>query len=255
MGTRSGLAYEAIGSGYASLRRAEPTWEQAVRQALAGAVSVVNIGAGSGSYEPADQSVVAVEPSTVMIDQRPPGSAPSLRAVAEHLPFGPRSFDAALAVLTVHHWTDPVAGLEEMRRVARRQVVVTWDPTLFAENFWFARDYLAEALERETTLATLRITTQVLGPDSRVLVLPVPAHCQDGFFAAYWRRPEAYLDPAVRAAISGIALLPDVVVKRAVAKLANDLESGRWQATYTDLLARESLDVGYRMVVHDAKAT
>jgi hypothetical protein len=123
---------------------------------------------------------------------------------------------------------------------------------VFAKNFWFARDYLAESLAREATLATLQLTTDVLGPDCEVSMLPVPADCQDGFFAAYWRRPSAYLDPGVRAAISGLALLPEAVVQPAVARLASDLESGRWQTTYADLVAREALDVGYRLVVHDA---
>lgn len=245
----TGQAYERIGSGYAVQRRPEPAWEAAIARALEGAGSVVNVGAGSGSYEPRDRSVVAVEPSEVMVAQRPPGSAPVVRAVAEHLPFAGSSFDAALAVLTLHHWTDPVAGLHELQRVAGRRVVVTWDLEVLENGFWFVRDYLPEALVRERDLARLPTVLEGLGSGCEVLPLPVPAQCRDGFFAAYWRRPEAYLDPSARAAMSSLALMPPEPVERAVAALRDDLASGRWQERYADLLALDELDLGYRLVV------
>jgi hypothetical protein len=183
-----------------------------------------------------------------MLAQRPDGSAPAVRALAEALPFTDQTFDAALAVLTVHHWTDPSAGLDELQRVAPRQVVVTWDPVVVAETFWFTRDYLPEALEREQGLPTVDAIAAALGPTSVVEVLEVPHDCRDGFFAAYWRRPQAYLDPAVRAAISACALTDPAAVGRAVDELRRDLDDGTWAGRYADLLGLPSLDVGYRLV-------
>jgi SAM-dependent methyltransferase len=246
---RPGLAYERIGVGYGTRRVEEPAWARAVVAALGGAGSVLNVGAGSGSYEPRDRRVVAVEPSRVMLAQRGAGAAPAVQAVAEALPFGDDRFDAALAVLTVHHWSDPGAGLAELRRVAPRQVVVTWDPAVVGERFWFARDYLPESLEREVGLPTVREIAAGLGPTSRVHALEVPHDCRDGFFAAYWRRPQAYLDPQVRAAVSALALTDGAAVARAVEQLRSDLADGTWQRRYGDLLDLDALDLGYRLVV------
>lgn len=245
----SGQAYERIGSGYVGTRQPEPAWETAILDALGAASSVVNVGAGAGSYEPRDRHVVAVEPSAVMVDQRPRGSAPVVRAVAEHLPFADSTFDAALAVLTLHHWTDPVGGLHELCRVAPRQVVVSWDLDVLEDTFWFARDYLPEVFERERDLARLETALEGLGAGSEVRVLPVPWDCRDGFFAAYWRRPEAYLDPAARSAMSTLALMPQEPVERATAALRRDLDSGAWHERYADLLVRDELDLGYRLVI------
>ena len=245
----SGQAYERIGSGYVGTRQPEPAWETAILDALGAASSVVNVGAGAGSYEPRDRRVVAVEPSAVMVAQRPPGSAQVVHAVAEHLPFADGAFDAALAVLTLHHWTDPVRGLHELRRVAPRQVVVTWDLGVLEDTFWFARDYLPEVFERERDLARLETALEGLGAGSEVRALPVPWDCRDGFFAAYWRRPEAYLDPAARSAMSTLALMPQEPVERATSALRRDLESGAWHERYADLLALDDLDLGYRLVI------
>jgi SAM-dependent methyltransferase len=218
-----------------------------VRAALGDARTVVNVGAGTGSYEPPLQ-VVAVEPSAVMLAQRPVGAAPAVRARAEALPFADGAFDAALAVLTTHHWADAGAGLAEMARVAGRQVVLTWDQGFTAQHFWFLTDYLPEAAEREAGLAAAA-TVSAAWPDARVLPVPVPWDCTDGFFAAYWRRPEAFLVPAVRAGISGLALLDQRLVDDAVRRLAADLDSGAWSARHADLLDRSELDCGYRLVV------
>lgn len=208
---------------------------------------MLNVGAGTGSYEPAS-TVVAVEPSLVMVQQRPAGSAPAVRAIAEALPFADASFDASLAVLTTHHWTDPAAGLAELARVSRRQVVFTWDQHFSTSHFWFIRDYLPEAAERERSLAALDAVV-AHWPDVTVTVVPVPHDCTDGFFAAWWRRPEAFLSPVVRASISGIALLDQAVVGAAVARLDADLRSGAWRERYADLLGLDELDCGYRLVV------
>ncbi len=240
--------YDRIGIGYAELRVPDPRIAAQVHAALGAANTVVNVGAGTGSYEPAT-TVAAVEPSVQMVRQRRSGAAPAVQAVAEMLPFTDQSFDAALAVLTTHHWTDPLAGLAEMTRVARRQVVLTWDQDIAADGFWFLRDYLPEAAERERPLAALSTVTRAW-PDARVLVVPVPWDCSDGFFAAYWRRPEAYLIPAVRDAISGLALLEATLVDRALTHLATDLNDGTWRRRHGHLLAREELDCGYRLVVN-----
>ena len=245
---RPGSTYERIGAGYGARRMEEPTWRRAIVDALGDARSVVNVGAGAGSYEPMDRRVIAVEPAWVMLAQRPVGSAPAVRAVAEALPFAGSTFDVALAVLTVHHWTDAWLGFAELRRVAARQVVVTWDPRVIAERFWFTRDYLPEALEREEGLPTVEHVVAALGPSSLVSALPVPHDCRDGFFMAYWRRPEAFLDPQVRGAISALALTDPDAVARAVEQLRRDLEDGTWRRRYADLLNARSLDLGYRLV-------
>ena len=157
-------AYDRIGNLYAVQRRPDPRWTSQIHRALAGNRTLVNVGAGSGSYEPSFMTVVAVEPSRVMIRQRPASAGPAVCARAEELPFADDCFDVALAVLTVHHWSNAAAGLAEMRRVSGRQVVVTWEPTVFAERFWFVRDYLPEAARREAQLATLSTVLKHLGP-------------------------------------------------------------------------------------------
>lgn len=243
--------YDHIGQDYAARRRPDPRWAARIHAAVAGCRTLVNVGAGTGSYEPAEPGVVAVEPSWTMLRQRAGDAAPAVRAVAERLPFATQSFDAALAILTTHHWSDAAAGLGEMRRVARRQVVVTWDPGVFARQFWLVRDFVPEAVAREESLATLATVAAHL-PGARIEPLPVPAACVDGFFGAYWRRPHAYLDPAVRGAISGLALLDERIVTVAFQRLRDDLDSGTWQARNAELLALDEIDLGYRLVIADA---
>jgi hypothetical protein len=155
-----------------------------------------------------------------------------------------------MAVLTVHHWPDAAAGLGEVRRVTRGPIVVlTWDSERLAD-LWFVAEYLPEAAEFDRTLVAAPDIARMLG-SSRTEVVPVPADCRDGFFAAYWRRPEAYLDPSVRGAISGLALLDQTLVDRAVAALRADLASGAWRRRHADLLERDEMDYGYRLVVSD----
>ena len=240
--------YDTIGSTYSRHRHADPRWTARVERALGDAERVLNVGAGTGSYEPTGRAcVVAIEPSIEMIRQRKPG-VPVVRGVAERLPVGTRTFDAALASFTTHHWTDPVAGLREMQRVAARQVVVTWDPSV-AEEYWLIRDYVPEAATREHGLATVAAATDALAP-ARVETLMVPADMTDGVFGAYWKRPHAYLDPSVRSAISGLALLDQTLVDAAMQRLAADLESGAWTARYgEDLAALDEIDLGYRLVI------
>jgi hypothetical protein len=239
--------YDLIGEGYVDQRRPDPRWDAAIRAAVGDARSVVNVGAGTGSYEPTDRTVIAVEPSTTMIGQRPASAAPAVRAAAEAVPVRDGAFDAALAILTVHHWADAVAGFAELRRIARRQVVLTWDERV-TSTFWLVRDYLPEIAEHEAGLVTL--DEVVAGLDvSEVVELPVPADCTDGALGAYWRRPHAYLDPAVRASMSGLSLLDQAVVDAAMDRLRSDLDDGSWHRANARLEGLDELDLGYRIVV------
>jgi SAM-dependent methyltransferase len=219
-----------------------------VSAALGEARSVLNVGAGAGSYEPADRAVVAVEPSAVMLGQRRAGAAPAVRARAEALPFVGRAFDAVLAVLTLHHWTDRAGGLAECARVARdRVVLLTWDA--MAAEFWLVQEYFPEFSEVDRPrFPTMEDYGPMFGGRARVEVttVPVPRDCIDGFLGAYWARPAAYLDPHVRAGISSFSRPGS---ERGLQRLAADLASGRWEERYGDLLDKEALDLGYRLVV------
>lgn len=243
--------YDALGAGYQRVRRADPRIAAQIRSAVGDARHVVNVGAGTGSYEPPDIPTVAVEPSAVMIAQRRASAAPVLRARAEDLPFRDDSFDVATAVLTVHHWTSVAAGLSELQRVSRRQVILTWDPTFFADRFWFVRDYLPEADGGKISLGTVGPIVEALGSASAVEPVLVPADCTDGFFAAYWARPEAFLDPQVRAGISAFQLADQDLVDAAVAQLESDLQSGEWETRCGHLRRQNSFDAGYRLVISD----
>ena len=244
--------YDAIGRGYATRRRPDPRIAAAIRLALGDARSVVNVGAGAGSYEPADRPVIAVEPSRAMIAQRPPGAAPALQAAAEALPLRDGAVDAALAILTLHHWHDRAAGLAELARVARRRVlIVNWDPAA-RHDFWLTREYIPALAELDARLfPTAAELEAALGP-LRVVPLPVPHDCVDGFLGAYWRRPEAYLDAGVRGAMSTFARLgpePAQSVMQGLARLGEDLASGRWEARFGHLRTLRELDLGYRLVI------
>jgi SAM-dependent methyltransferase len=239
--------YDRLGVGYTSTRRADPRIAAAIHAALGDAVTVVNIGAGAGAYEPDDRKLVAIEPSKVMIAQRPPTAAPAIVAGAEALPMADDSVDAAMAILTDHHWADRARGLREMRRVARRRAVVFQHDPQVGADFWLAREYLPTFLRR---LQGKRLA-DLMAPlgDVELRPVPIPHDCADGFLGAFWRRPHAYLDPEVRAGISVFRLLPEDEVAAAVAALRADLESGAWARRHADLLEREELDLGFRLVV------
>ena len=240
-------AYDRLGRTYTATRRADPRIAAAIEDALGDARTVVNVGAGAGSYEPRDREVVAVEPSATMIAQRPPGAAPVVQASAEALPFEDGSFDAALAIATIHHWQDVRRGLAELRRVARRVVIATWDLAV-SNELWIIAEYFPQAgtFEAGRTLGPDRIADLLGGGQVRPVL--IPADCEDGFIGAWWKRPEAYLDPVVRAGMSSIAAVEDQL-GAAVARLEADLRSGAWHERHRDLLARQELDVGYRLVV------
>jgi SAM-dependent methyltransferase len=240
--------YDSIGRTYTATRQTDPRIAARIWAALGDARTVVNVGAGTGSYEPPDREVTAVEPSAVMIAQRPPRAALAVQATAEDLPFEDDSFDAAMAVLTLHHWSDWSAGCEELRRVARDRVVVfSWDPAC-RTAMWLGPEYFPEQSEQDVEdFPSLEEQADALQAD-RVEVVPIPADCSDGFFSAFWRRPEAYLDPAVRAGISTMAKRSEAELAAGLARLRADIESGGWARRHADLLELEELDLGYRLL-------
>jgi SAM-dependent methyltransferase len=239
--------YDTIGTTYTATRRTEPRIAAQLWAALGDARTVLNVGAGTGSYEPQDREVTAVEPSAVMRAQRPEGAAPCVAAAAESLPFEDQSFDAAMAFATVHHWQDPIAGLQEMQRVARRVVVFTCDTTELAwrRRFWLTRDYLTEVAASPVGLATE--LARAIG--ARMEPVLIPWDCDDGFFEAYWRRPEAYLDENVRRGISVWGSVGREAEQRAVRSLRADLASGRWADRNRDLLDLEAAELGLRLLI------
>jgi SAM-dependent methyltransferase len=241
--------YDTIGRTYRRYRRPDPRIAAAIERALGGCVSAVNVGAGAGSYEPRGRKLVAVEPSLTMIRQRAPDAAPAVRAVAAALPFRDAAFDAALAILTVHHWPDGRRGLGELGRAARRRVVVlTHDPS--AVGFWL-EDYFPDIfrIDRHIFLP-LGELRRILGR-SQLIDVPIPRDCRDGFLGAYWARPAAYLEAGVRSATSSFAKLGEAELAGGLACLRADLASGAWQRRHGHVLAERELDLGYRLVVAD----
>lgn len=236
------VLYDAIGKGYAKMRKPDPRIAALIEEALGDARSVVNVGAGAGSYESPARRVVAVEPSDTMIAQRPAGAAPVVKGVAERLPFPDGRFDAATAFLTTHHWSDIDAGLSEMKRVARRRCVFL-DHDMAERHFWLL-DYFPQARPLLTPLLPLEKARAAFG-EVRIVTVTVPHDCTDGFFCAYWRRPHAYLDPQVRASISFFARAGD----GGIAQLARDLDDGTWRKRYGHLLNESEMDYGYRLVI------
>lgn len=248
-GTASAQLYDRIGSAYPATRRTEPRIAARIWEALGDARTVLNVGAGSGSYEPPDRDVTAVEPSAVMRAQRPAGAAPCVAGEAGSLPFADRSFDAAMAISTVHHWPDPVAGVREMKRVARRVVVFTYDADSpgWLERFWLTRDYLPEFAGLLTGLPSLADLTRAI--DGRTEPVLIPWDCADGFLEAHWRRPEAYLDDHVRRAVSVWTKVGPAAEQRAVAGLRDDLSSGRWADRNRDLVTLDAAELGLRLLI------
>ena len=238
--------YDRIGTHYSATRATDPRIATRIREALGDARSVVNVGAGAGAYEPEDLEVLAVEPSAEMIAQRPPRAAPVLQASAEALPLPDKSYDAALAVDTVHHWSDVRAGLHELRRVARRRIVIFMRDGSRGEPFWL-EDYLP-GLARSRKLSALAETIE---DELGAVALPVllTRDCADGLFSAYWARPERYLDASVRRNISQFALASEGEVGEGLARLEADLESGAWDRLYGHLRSLPELDLGHRLLV------
>jgi SAM-dependent methyltransferase len=241
--------YDEIGVGYARHRRPDPRIESAIHAALGDASRVLNVGAGTGSYEPPNRQLVAVEPSPAMIRQRPRSAAPCVRGDASALPFEDGEFDAAMAVLTVHHWPKPEDGLGELRRVANGVVVFTFEPTVH-NKFWLFTDYVPAVTRLPSAGGALPVEriAEIIEPD-RVERVLVPHDCVDGFGVAYWRRPHAYLDPDVRRCISAFPLLDPEEVMPGIERLHKDLETGAWHDRHGHLLAADAFDGGFRLVV------
>ena len=237
--------YDSIGVDYAQLRKPDPRIGAQIEAALGDASGVVNIGAGAGSYEPNDREVTAVEPSAEMIAQRPPEAAKAIQGFAEDLPLADNAFDAALAVLTIHHWNDQAAGLKEMRRVAsKRAVLLTYDPGFRGQ---WQTDYWPELIGLDDgVMPPMEFFSEHLGAVAISPVL-VPHDCSDGFLYAYWRRPQAYLDPRIRKGSSGFWMIDGV--DEGVSRLEADLASGAWEKRYGHLQAQDESDMGYRLVI------
>jgi SAM-dependent methyltransferase len=237
--------YDTIGVNYANLRKPDPRIAARIHSALGDARRVLNVGAGAGNYEPADREVIALEPSAEMIRQRGEGAAPVIQGSAEDLPFADNSFDAAMASLTVHHWTDKAKGLAEMRRVSRGPVVLfTFDPAFRA--CWLT-DYFPEIVTMDDGQMPKMADYKRWMGDVTISPVPIPHDCTDGFLYSYWRRPRAYLDPIIRKGISTFWKMQDV--EAGLARLAADLDSGAWDARHGDVLWLEELDAGYRLIV------
>jgi len=237
-------SYDTIGVNYSDLRKPDLRIEAMISRALGSAKTVLNVGAGAGSYEPADRQVTAVEPSIEMIRQRGASAAPVIQGFAEDLPFDDNSFDASMAVLTVHHWADQEKGLKEMRRVTRGQVVVlTCDPS--HQGIWLT-DYIPELVQLDEVIMPKMTDYEAWLGAVEISTVPVPHDCTDGFLYAYWRRPAAYLDPVITAAMSSFQAI-DGISER-LEKLGNDLDTGAWAQRYSELLNLDESDLGYRLV-------
>jgi SAM-dependent methyltransferase len=251
---RPEAAYDRIGRGFGDVRRPDPRIAKAIWAALGDASSVINVGAGAGSYEPSDREVIAVEPSALMIAQRPRDAAPAIQAAAEQLPLADQAVDAGMAVLSLQHWTDVEQGLRELTRVVRRRVVlVTMDVEVLG-RLWIIGDYLPETLADHAAAFPSIARLLELLPGASAAPIPVPRDCSDGFMAAFWGRPEAYLDAAIRAATSPWHQLAPAIVDRALNRLQRDLASGEWDRRHGELRAQRELDVGLRLVCGDVDA-
>jgi SAM-dependent methyltransferase len=243
--------YDTIGHGYSRTRREDPRFRAQIHAALGTARTVVNVGAGAGAYEPTDRHVIAIEPSDVMAAQRSPDLVPAIRASAGSLPLRDRSVDAAMAILSVHHWDEErEAGIRELRRVARGPVVIlTYDASISAA-MWLMADYLPEVAALDFRIfPSPEQLTEWLGGDVRTDKVPIPRDTPDWQLGSFWAHPERVLDANARAATSGFARMPASVVDRVVSEVSRDLASGLWDDRHGHLRRLDSLDVGLRLVI------
>lgn len=248
-GSAGDADYGRIGAGYAAIRQPDPRIERIVWDALGDARTVLNVGAGAGSYEPYDREVTAVEPSASMRAERPPHRVRAIDGTADSLPFADDSFDAAMASVTVHQWPDLEAGLGEMRRVSAGPVVILTFAPIVPQSWWLV-DYVPELFEvEERRMPPLERITAALGGRTEVRTVPIPADCIDGFGQAFFARPERVLDPAVRRAMSAWSFLDPALVERVVTRIDDDLSSGAWDARYGHFRHLAEFDGGLRLVV------
>jgi SAM-dependent methyltransferase len=248
--------YDTIGTSYAGTRREDPRLRARIHAALGDARTVVNVGAGAGSYEPRDRHVIAIEPSDVMAAQRPAELAPAIRASAGSLPLRDGAADAAMALVTIHHWdAEREAGVRELRRVARGPVViVTYDPRVSA-RMWLLADYLPEVAALDDAIFPLpEQVAEWLGGDVTIDPLPVPRDCADWMLGSFWAHPERVVDPVARANTSGFARMDAAVVDRVVSAVEADLRSGAWDARWGWLRELDAFDAGLRLIRADPGA-
>lgn len=244
------ILYDEIGKHYSDHRQSDPRIRQTILDALGGVESVANVGAGTGSYEPTSGRVIPIEPSEVMANQRPPGLTKAIIAAAEELPLADNSVDAALAILTIHHWSDWRLGLREMQRVARRRIVLlTIDPVVQRE-VWIFSEYFPEIAARDASrFPSLAVIRRTLRGTVSVTDVPIPADCRDGFLLTFWNEPEGLLDDRRRAATSGFASLDPEIERAGIERLRRDLEAGEWDARHEALRVLSEFDAGLRLVV------
>ena len=214
--------YDTIGINYSNLRCPDYRIEQLIGAAISDARTVLNVGAGAGSYEPNDKKVTALEPSIKMIRQRSPSNKTIIQGSAEHIPFDNLYFDASMAILTVHYWSDQQKGVSEMRRVTRDKLVfLTFYPAF--REFWLTDYFLELITMNEDKMPKLKDFENWLG-SIEVSPVQIPHDCTDGFLAVYWRRLTAYLDKRVRAAMSSFWALKDV--SQGLERLEADIKNG-----------------------------
>lgn len=248
-GSAGDANYGVIGSGYRAYRQPDPHIAQFILEALGDAATVLNVGAGAGSYEPIDRKVTAVEPSASMRAQRPSCLSTAIDAAAELLPFPDRSFDASMATFTVHQWEDLRKGLAEMRRVTRGPVLVlSCDPDAL-ERSWlhaYAREMIAVEARRYPSMAAI---ADALTGHIEIKPVPIPLDCIDGFGEAYYGRPERLLEPGARRANSAWSFVDPAVGERFVADLSRDLEDGTWDDRYGELRSQPFFEGSLRLIV------
>lgn len=241
--------YNTIGRQYSAKRKPDRRLADLILSPIADLETILNVGAGAGSYEPKGKTLVALDPSWEMISQRPNNAAPCVCGVVESLPFLNNSFEGAMVLLTLHHWHDLDRGLKELKRViSKRLVIHTWDPAA-AEQYWLINNYLPEicALDSQRFLPMEELRAKF--SSTRVIEVPIPFDCSDGFMGAYWRRPEAYFDEKVKKGISSFQQIPQFALEKGLSKLRADLDSGHWRKHYADIMEKEELDLGYRLIV------
>jgi SAM-dependent methyltransferase len=237
--------YDDIGINYSVRRCTDPKIANQLYLELEGAARIVNIGAGTGSYEPENVDLVAVEPSSEMISQRKTDSHRVEQAFAEKLPFENNSFSHAMTVLSMHHWENRALAFSEINRVATQKfVAITWDPT--SDPFWLTRDYFPEIYEMDKGIFPGLEEFDEHFDEVKINTLMIPGDCQDGLLAAFWKRPKAYLDSKVRQSTSPFAKVKNLA--KCLQKLKDDLASGAWAKKNHALLNSSSLDVGYRII-------
>lgn len=245
MASKAEPLYNQIGESYRNFRVPDKRIAQLIQEALVDAKTIVNVGAGTGSYEPEGYDLIAVEPSETMILQRPKSAAAVVKASAENLPFKDNQFDAGMAILTIHHWNDWKKGLLELNRVANKCIILTWNPS--HKGFWLTKDYFPEILEIDKRIFPPFDQIQKLLSDLDVITVPIPHDCTDGFGSAFWRQPSKYLDLGVRKAMSTFSKINNL--KEGIERLKVDLENGAWQEKYGHLMQKQEMDLGYRLLI------